>query len=619
MEKGKELEIGPVFHRRILQFLNAAARPEDLMKPPEKTVRPEWRGGGRNRPFYDDHTDRGQPKIKPKSIMKRKDAECILAERGRISPLQGFFHLDQIVRILDLDWVIDLIRTLSVHLGPSAMGTWEDGGTVEKDGTSYRIAHGALLRTGKVLFIEAACEWNNPTSETPIWNPETGDITIPVAPADNLYCAGHAFLSDGTLLAVGGGGENGNPEGDPSTGLLFDPVAETWDVTKDLKSPGNPRTKMLRSRWYPTVVTLGDDPGRSLIASGYPAEMEIYSENTGTYSLVTATPDPTMDVDTNGNKNFPQLYPGLHPLPGGEIFYAPVGFADNGEDLPNTDAVQESAHFEFDYTATGAVGKWTDRGAAKRTKGMSVLITKSTSPYLQVMMIGGGVTDSEARKFQLIDVTGPSTTWSTPQDLPTDTTTGGTISPRIHPNVVLLPDGTVFVCGGVADTTAPCLLYDPETGIWTRLASLASFRGYHSLALLLPSGEVVATGGTGGRVSDNVLEIYKPPYLNTGGTPPKIDNVSPDPIHHGKAFTITLENNAVITKVTLVRPMAVTHQTDSEQRVIKVDHLQTGTKTLTATAPNGGHPHALAPKGWYMLFVIDNNGVPSKGEFVFLH
>ena len=73
-----------------------------------------------------------------------------------------------------------------------------------------------------------------------------------------------------------------------------------------------------------------------------------------------------------------------------------------------------------------------------------------------------------------------------------------------------------------------------------------------------------------------------------------------------------------ISKVTLVRPMAVTHQTDSEQRVIPLCFGPSGADLL-ATAPDGGHPHALAPKGWYMLFIINNAGVPSRGKFVFLH
>jgi len=27
----------------------------------------------------------------------------------------------------------------------------------------------------------------------------------------------------------------------------------------------------------------------------------------------------------------------------------------------------------------------------------------------------------------------------------------------------------------------------------------------------------------------------------------------------------------------------------------------------------------VAPKGYYMLFAVKNNGVPSEGKFIFLH
>ena len=36
---------------------------------------------------------------------------------------------------------------------------------------------------------------------------------------------------------------------------------------------------------------------------------------------------------------------------------------------------------------------------------------------------------------------------------------------------VLLPDGTVFVCGGIQHTNSPCALFDPETDSWTAMAA----------------------------------------------------------------------------------------------------------------------------------------------------
>ena len=76
---------------------------------------------------------------------------------------------------------------------------------------------------------------------------------------------------------------------------------------------------------------------------------------------------------------------------------------------------------------------------------------------------------------------------------------------------------------------------------------------------------------------------------------------------------------ASIAKVVLVRPMAVTHQTDSEQRVVQMTLYQSGPTEISATAPNGIHPHAMAPRGYYMLFILNSDGVPSEGKFIHLH
>ena len=88
---------------------------------------------------------------------------------------------------------------------------------------------------------------------------------------------------------------------------------------------------MAVERWYPTVLTLGDDSGRVLVASGVhgatsPPIMEMYSETTDAFSPVT--------VSGPIDKAFPQTYPGLHALPSGVIFYAPVGFEDCGGTPP---------------------------------------------------------------------------------------------------------------------------------------------------------------------------------------------------------------------------------------------------------------------------------------------
>jgi hypothetical protein len=90
-------------------------------------------------------------------------------------------------------------------------------------------------------------------------------------------------------------------------------------------------------------------------------------------------------------------------------------------------------------------------------------------------------------------------------------------------------------------------------------------------------------------------------------------------VHHGQSFVISTPDADDIVRVVLMRPMAVTHQTDSEQRVVQLQFHQSGAQELTATMPNGVHPHGTAPRGHYLVFLLNNAKVPSVGQFVFLH
>jgi hypothetical protein len=67
--------------------------------------------------------------------------------------------------------------------------------------------------------------------------------------------------------------------------------------------------------------------------------------------------------------------------------------------------------------------------------------------------------------------------------------------------------------------------------------------------------------------------------------------------------------------------VAITHQTDGEQRVLEMQLTYDPAYPiqLTLIAPHGGHPHAIALKSYYMMFAVNIDGVPSEGKFIFLH
>jgi hypothetical protein len=47
-------------------------------------------------------------------------------------------------------------------------------------------------------------------------------------------------------------------------------------------------------------------------------------------------------------------------------------------------------------------------------------------------------------------------------------------------------------------------------------------------------------------------------------------------------------------------------------------YLRRDVTRLTVTAPSGGPPHALAQQGYYMMFAVNNQGVPSVAKWIYL-
>lgn len=139
-------------------------------------------------------------------------------------------------------------------------------------------------------------------------------------------------------------------------------------------------------------------------------------------------------------------------------------------------------------------------------------------------------------------------------------------------------------------------------------------RLYHSTALLLPDGRVVLAGG--GRLpgppnADQLsAEVYSPPYLFKGARPTITS--APTTIGYGNSFVVETPEAPSIATVSLVRPGAVTHGFNQDQRFLSLAFEQT-IGGLAVQAPENAN---LAPPGYYMLFVVATDGVPSVASFV---
>jgi hypothetical protein len=626
--KDSEVTVDVKTARRMLNWVNAANRPQDLMQPPEVLthLHVEYRTRGfpeKHPPVDEEHAPRGRhPKDRNQRHVNDKIAGEIL-DRRHENPVYGFLRVRD---LLEIDNLRELLRRWWFYFSRASKGEWTGPFSIPA-GAFDRPIHAALLHTGKMLFFGV------PTGkDTWLWTPDgaAAGTTAPTAnkPADSLFCAGHSFLSDGRLLVVGGGGNGTGPRHDH--GWIFDPEpgVESWTRTAGNGTPGD--GDMAYFRWYPTLITMGDEPGRVLVVSGdQPGgvdvqQMEMYMETSDRFELVWG---PGGMGDTSANRSFPQIYPGMHLLPGGEVLYTPTGWHSGGcsgaADFP---AAKPSGFCDFQSTSPPVKATWTNIGtqdaaaeaAIDRVKGMSVLLVQPSYPFVQVMIVGGGKDPESATTYQMINLSMILPKWGPPVTLPDGLS-------RVNVNLVALPDGTVFLSGGrpLGGTPAnggACWIYDPVAMTWQECDAVANKRGYHSVAVLLPDGRVVTAGNE--CPADTTYEVFSPPYLfaSDGSLAPRPEITTlPAQVHHGHDFAIQTPSPTTIAKVVLLRPMAVTHQTDSEQRVIQLSFVTTGPTELTATAPNGWHPHALAPRGWYMVFLVDQQGVPSVGQFMHLH
>ena len=196
--------------------------------------------------------------------------------------------------------------------------------------------------------------------------------------------------------------------------------------------------------------------------------------------------------------------------------------------------------------------------------------------------------------------------------------TGTMAFPRTYHTLTLLPDGTVLATGGgpttdaigVDDATLAAELWSPVTETWTTMASMRSPRLYHSTALLLPDGRVLVAGG--GRffgvdqATDQLsAEFFSPPYLFKGARP--AISSAPATATYGGSIAVQTPDAASIGSVSLLRLGSVTHNFNQDQRIVQLPFAAVSGGLNVQTPANAN----LAPPGYYMLFILDTNGVPS--------
>jgi hypothetical protein len=382
---------------------------------------------------------------------------------------------------------------------------------------------------------------------------------------------------------------------------IFDPATETYSKTNDLND----------GHWYPSATELGNG---DVISFGGLREDSTGSVTAEKFSYAQNQWLPLWQV--NQTWSYWGLYPAMILMQDGRLFY--TGSHVFGNNIPGTG----SAVYDYDANTITQVPGLQNKD--ERDQSASVLLPPAQDQ--RVLTIGGGNIDSNPdanRLTDLIDLKQANPSYVAGPPIPQGTVDlGNGPQPetgnqgKMYVSAVLLPDGKVLETGGAlhnrANPVYESSIYDPGTNTFDPVAADPESRGYHSSAFLLPDGRVMATGDNPGNGTWNHnVSIYTPPYLYKG-TRPTITSVINQEWKYGDTQRITVDRP--IAKAELIRPAAVTHSSDPNQRFVDLP-LSVDGNNVDLNVTNNPN---IAPPGWYMLFAVDAGGVPSVAKWVHL-
>lgn len=188
--------------------------------------------------------------------------------------------------------------------------------------------------------------------------------------------------------------------------------------------------------------------------------------------------------------------------------------------------------------------------------------------------------------------------------------------------MIMLPNGKVLgqvVLTNSADKDS-LEIWDPETEIWSAMAPTApsaTFARLNSMTLLkdgtvLSSG-INYSGDNGG--SSNAAEIFSPPYLfNASGELAERPEIISAPVKgsYGNFIAVEHAEGNVIKRATLLRTGRTDAGVSVGERFIELEFSE-NSDGFGVKLPDSAN---TAPPGYYMMFLLNEDGVPSEGHII---
>lgn len=429
---------------------------------------------------------------------------------------------------------------------------------------------------------------------TSIWDPATNDVEPRIV--DNtdhdMFCPGISIDGKGQVIVTGGNSKYKT--------TLYDFPSSSWTAGPDMKVP----------RGYQSSATCSD--GRVFTIGGSwsggeiePKDGEIYDPRSNSWTYLSgAKVAPMLTQDAQGvyrSDNHGWLFGWKN----GSVFQGGPSTAMNW-------------YYTNDNGYVQSAGKRTsNRGDDPDSMcGIAVMYDATKG---KILTAGGSTSyqdsnsHANAHIITLGDVgASPSVRYAS----------NGMWYPRAFGTAVVLPNGQTFITGGQSyavpfeDTTSQLTpeMYDPEQDSFYKQAPNTIPRNYHSLSLLMPDGRVFnAGGGLCGDCNTNHFDgqIFTPSYLlNRDGSPATRPTITTADTNNGR---VTIRTGGAISSASLIRVGTNTHTVNTDQRRIPLQLNRQSDTSYTAPLPTD--PGILLP-GYWMLFVMNSNGVPSVAKII---
>jgi YVTN family beta-propeller protein len=397
-----------------------------------------------------------------------------------------------------------------------------------------------------------------------------GHLTLDNVTNTDIFCGSQVVLPGGGQVFLAGG-DNWTGTGTTNTG---NNNSNLLTLSSNVLARGN---NMNRARWYSGSTVLLN--GEVYIQGGSSGtdRPEVRQSN-GTFRLLSTTDTSTLDF----------MYPRNFIAPDGRVF----GYDSNGR------------MYYVNPSGTGTIALGAQFASQYRGSDASAVMFRPG----RILQFGGNGNQSI-----VIDINSGT---------PTVTASGAMSSQRRLVNAAVLADGRVLATGGsqvnndMTGVNYSAEIWDPTTGVWRQGPNEQRARLYHSMSMLLPDARVLVGGGGAPGPQQNMnMEVFLPPYLydSTGARAmqPRL-TAAPAAIDIGETFFVDFTDAASISRVTMVKTASVTHSWNMEQRFVELTFVRDGSR-LRIQAPTKA---ADAPPGFWMIFALNENGVPSTARIL---